>query len=153
MWREQAGTALLESAQQVLETMCFVAAGEVPRPAEPVPLPIAAQVEFRGYWKGRCTVEMPESCARVIAGNFTGALDPDRIDAASMIELLCEFTNMVCGRTVTRLQCPGLVDLAPPHLLWQWPAEELPSGMSSVERWLDTGEGIVHVAFETEAAP
>ena len=48
---------------------------------------------------------MPESCARMIAGNFTGTLDPDGVEAVIMIEMMCEFANMICGGTITRLQC------------------------------------------------
>lgn len=160
MWHEQAGTALSEAAREVLETMCFIDAGEVPDPMSPgaalVPPGIAAQVEFRGYWTGRCIVEMPETCARAITGNFTGVLDPDAVDAVNMIELICEFANMICGSTITRLRCPGIVTLAPPHLIRQWPGPEAAAGNpapnTSVERWLDTGEGVVRVAFETGAA-
>ena len=74
---EPAGTALSEAAREVLETMCFIDAGEVPDPMSPgaalVPPGIAAQVEFRGYWTGRCIVEMPETCARAISGEFHGS--------------------------------------------------------------------------------
>jgi hypothetical protein len=133
--------------------MCFVAAEEVPGPEpNPAVAQIAAQVEFRGYWTGRCMVETPESCARIITGNFTGELDPDRVAAGNMIELLCEFANIVCGATITRLQCPGIVTLAPPHLIYEWPTAGRPSETSAVERWLDTGDGVVRVGFETEAA-
>ena len=73
-----------------------------------------------------------------------------------MIELICEFANMICGSTITRLRCPGIVTLAPPHLIRQWPGPEAAAGNpapnTSVERWLDTGEGVVRVAFETGAA-
>jgi CheY-specific phosphatase CheX len=153
MWHEQAGAALADASREVLETMCFVAAEEVPGP-EPAPAvaQIAAQVEFRGHWTGRCMVEIPESCARIITGNFTGELDPDHVTAGNMIELLCEFANIVCGGTITRLQCPGIVTLAPPHLIYEWPTAERPSEISAVERWLDTGDGVVRVGFETEAA-
>jgi len=152
MWHEQAGAALADASREVLETMCFIAAGEVPGPSPPGAAPILAQVEFRGHWTGRCIVEMPESCARIITGNFTGELDPDRVEAGNMIELLCEFANIVCGGTITRLQCPGIVTLAPPHLIYEWPTAERPAETSAVERWLDTGDGVVRVGFETEAA-
>ena len=150
MPHEQAGAALSNAAIDVLEAMCFIAAEEVPGP-EPASAasPIAAQVEFGGYWTGRCIVEMPESCARLITGNFTGELHPDQIAPGNMIELLCEFANMVCGGTITRLQCPGIVTLAPPHLIYEWPAAERPAEISAVERWLDIGDGIVRVGFET----
>ena len=48
---EEAGAALSEAARQVLETMCFVDAGDVPDGAAlsaPAAATIAAQVEFRG---------------------------------------------------------------------------------------------------------
>jgi hypothetical protein len=175
MWHEQTGVALSEAAREVLESMCFMDAGEVPDPlpagaARPsgnpalveatatvdsgataegtatAPSTIAAQVEFRGYWSGRCIVEMTEVCARTITGNFTGVLDPDQVDAVNMIEFICEFANMICGGTITRLRCPGIVTLAPPHLIQRWPE---PAGHPAAERWLDTGEGVVRMAFET----
>ena len=151
MWHERAGAALSEAARNALEAMCFVASEEVPGPQPGFrAAPIAAQVDFRGRWTGRCIVEMPESCARIITGNFTGELDPGRVAAGHMIELLCEFANIVCGGTITRLNCPGIVTLAPPHLIYEWPTEERPAEISAVERWLDTGDGIIRVGFETD---
>jgi CheY-specific phosphatase CheX len=154
MQPDHAQPVLSEAARNVLETMCFVDSGELPGASsggpEPICLdPIGAQVEFRGHWTGRCIVEMPETCARMIAGNFMGLLDPNEVDAGSMIELLCEFVNMVCGSTITRLKCPGLVTLSPPHLISEWPSARLDQ---TFECWLDTGDGILHVGFETGEA-
>jgi CheY-specific phosphatase CheX len=151
MWHDQAGAALAESAQDVLETMCFIDAGEVPGAlGAPSSAPIVAQVEFAGYWTGRCIVEIPEACARLIAGNFTGALDPDQVEALNVTELLCELANMVCGSTITRLRCPGIVTLAHPHLIGEWPSLNRTSGSCAVECWLDTGDGVVRVGFEAQ---
>jgi Chemotaxis phosphatase CheX len=152
MWHEQASAALSAAALEVLESMCFVAAEQVPGPLPPSAEPIAAQVEFRGHWTGRCTVEMPEASARLITGNFIGSLDPGQTGIVAVTELLCEFVNMVCGSAITRMKCPGIVSLAPPHLIWDWPT----SGSSEIfnaECWLETGDGVVRVGFETEAEP
>ena len=146
MGPEHADTALAESAQQVLETMCFADSSPIQGPPEECAEPIAAQVEFRGHWTGRCIVEMPENCARELAGNFLGVLDASEVEAESMIELMCEFTNMICGSTITRLQCPGLVTLSSPHLVSEWPADSLEQ---TAECRLDVGNGVVRVAFET----
>jgi CheY-specific phosphatase CheX len=152
MWHELAGAALAEAARDVLETMCFVAAEEVPGPHPLVgSAPIVSQVEFGGYWTGRCMVEIPEACARLVAGNFTGVLDPDQVDALNVTELVCEFANMVCGSTITRLHCPGIVTLAHPHLIEEWPSLNRSPESFAVERWLDTGDGVVRVGLETQS--
>ena len=153
MLREHAGEALSDVGRDILEKMCFVSAEEVVQPPEGAQSLIAAEVEFRGFWIGRCAVQMPESCARMIAGNFIGILDPDEVEPTSMIELVCEFVNMVCGGTITRMDCGGFVTLAPPHLIWTWPYPSAASEMAPVERWLDTGGGIVRLGFEVEMAP
>jgi hypothetical protein len=69
-----------------------------------------------------------------------------------MIDLMCEFVNMVCGATISRMKCTGIVTLAPPHLIWEWPHPLERSQRPAVERWLDTGDGVVRVGFETEFA-
>jgi CheY-specific phosphatase CheX len=143
---ENAADALAAASSEVLELMFFISVEETP--CSPVELPILAQVEFRGQWTGRCLVEMPEIFARTMACNFTGGSDPDEVKAEIMIETICEFVNMVCGSTITRLRCPGIVALSPPHLIEEWPGVRA----ESAERWLDTGEGMVHVSFEAEAA-
>ncbi len=153
MLREQASAALSGAARDVLETMCFVAAEEVSGPLPCGAEPIAAQVEFRGHWTGRCTVEMPEACALFVTANFLGDLDPCRTGIAAVTELLCELVNMVCGSAITRLNCPGIVTLAPPHLLWEWPCPESSSANSNVECWLDTGDGTVRVGLDMDSPP
>ena len=141
--------ALSEAALQVLELMFFVSAEESSAPPAWDSTRIFAQVEFRGQWAGRCRVEMPESFARVMVGNFTGSLDPEEVHPETMIETICEFANMICGSTITRLGCPGIVTLSPPHLIEEWPSAK---GAAAAERWFDTGEGMLHVSFETEEA-
>jgi CheY-specific phosphatase CheX len=148
MWREQAGSALADAATEVLETMCFVATETVVSPVSTDAVPIASQVEFRGAWTGRCMVQMPEACARTLASNFVGISDPAEMQPSIMIEMLCEFANMVCGGTISRLKCPGLVALAPPHLIWAWPDATTNPQAVLFERYLDTGEGVVRVGFE-----
>src|SRR4029077_4948502 len=113
--------ALSRSAQEVLELMFFVAAEETAGPAVWDSSMMLAQGEFRGKWAGRCAVEMPESFARILSGNFSGTLDPSEVHPEIMIETICEFANMVCGSTITRLDCPGIVTLSPPHLIQAWP--------------------------------
>jgi len=145
--------ALRESAQQVLELMYFLSAEPAQRDAIPEHaaagiLEIFAQVEFQGVWKGRLIVAMPETLAFTMAGNFSGALDEPGVGAGIMIESICEFANMICGNTITRLGCPGIVTLSPPHLIEEWPEEQ----PLASERWLDTGEGLVRVSLELEAA-
>src|SRR5580698_6158296 len=139
---EETGLAVSEAARQVLETMCFMDAGEIPGNGPLAPssaASIGVQVEFQGYWTGRCVVEMPESCARTIAGNFMGTLDPDHVEAGVMIEMLCAFANMTCGGTITRLCCSGIVTLSPSHLICEWPEIQDAAANQSIERWLDTG--------------
>jgi CheY-specific phosphatase CheX len=149
MQAEHTMEALREAAQQVLERMFFVSAEEARAPqAEDSPA-ILAQVEFRGQWGGRCMVQMPESLARSMAGNFAGILDAAEVHPEILIETICEFVNMVCGSTITRLGCPGIVTLSAPHLIEEWPYPKPEA--DAAERWLDTGEGMLHVGFEAEA--
>jgi CheY-specific phosphatase CheX len=150
MQPEHAVQALHEASQSVLESMFFVSAEETGPPDEWENPMIFAQVEFRGQWAGRCIAQMPESLARTLAGNFAGLLDPEEVRAEIMIETVCEFVNMICGCTITRLGCSGIVALSPPHLIEEWPVEGA-NAQAPAERWLDTGEGTVHVSFETEA--
>jgi CheY-specific phosphatase CheX len=142
--------ALRDAACDILDLMFFVAAEEASASPPGSEAMILAQVEFQGLWAGRCTVEMPEALARTMAGNFTGILEPGEVHADLMIETICELANMICGGTITRMGCPGIVTLSPPHLIEKWPRPK--REVQASERWLDSGEGIVHLRFEAEAA-
>jgi hypothetical protein len=143
-----AGTALLQSALSVLEEMCFITAACTPAALMPSNS-LTVQVEFRGYWKGRCLMQISEGCGRILAANFAGTLDPLAVDMQTVTELLCEFVNILCGGTIARLDCPGITVLAPPHLLWEWPPS--PAEAPEVERWLDTGRDAIRLGFHALA--
>jgi len=146
---ERTAESLRAAAAEVFELMFFVASED----AAPVKswdrVMILAQVEFQGQWSGRCAVEMPESLARTITGNFTAAPDPEEVHVDVMIETMCELANMICGSTITRMRCPGIVTLSPPHLIEEWPRPKREA--HAAEQWLDAGEGLVHIRFEAEA--
>ena len=140
-----AGAALPKAALSVLEEMCFTTATATPAGQMPAGS-FTVQVEFRGYWTGRCLVQMPDGCARLLAANFHGTLDPGAVDMPTVTELLCEFVNMLCGGTIARMDCPGITVLGPPHLLWEWPAS--PGEAPEVERWLDAGGDAIRLGFQ-----
>lgn len=116
---EWTGAALVEAAQEILERMFFLSmeVAEQLRQAEPRGDVLAVEIRFHGERAGRLRLVVAELCARELAANFIGFLDPGQLRAGPVTEVLRELTNMVCGATLSRLAPQAVFDLDPPVLV------------------------------------
>ncbi len=67
-------------AREILETMFFASPEDA---AEPNPCPadlLTAELKFEGALSGWFSIQVEENCARAIAGNFSGVMDPERAE-------------------------------------------------------------------------
>ena len=145
MIKIQAEPALLgKTAREILETMFFVSPEDA---AEPHPCPadlLTAELKFEGALSGWFSIQIQENCARAIAGNFSGVMDPGELSADATAGVLCELANMVCGATLSRLDPAAIFKLGAPQLVAQIRAGE------GLNQWLSMDEGLIGLQLRWE---
>ncbi len=119
---EQVGPILAAAATEVLETMFFSIVEDVDRrtgagaTAAEEEHTETVELSFHGPHGGRFQVVFSAYGARAIAANFIGAMDPDQVTPEEVEQVLCEFANMVCGATLSRLAPLEIFNLETPRL-------------------------------------
>ena len=147
MIKIQPEPALLgEVARESLETMFFSLPEDS---AEPNPCPedlLTVELKFEGAISGWFSIQVQENCARAIAGNFAGVMDPSELNPETMAGVLCELANMVCGATLSRLDPDAIFNLGAPQL-----AVEACTG-EGLTQWLSVDEGLIglHLRWENQ---
>ncbi len=139
---EQLSEALASAAEQVLDTMFFMAVVSQSESAPDSALPVCACLEFRGEPWGSFGVNVSASAAQVIAANFLGD-EPDAVSEAQTGEVICELANMICGALLTRVHADNLFELTSPELQKAEAASAAASGATS--RTFDLGDGLLQV--------
>lgn len=133
---DQLQQIFLQSAGEVIETMCFVAVlGEDAGPAT-ADL-ISAELVFNGSPAGRFGVRVPPSTGRLIASNFLGK-DAEDITAAEVEQVVGELANMICGSVLSRLEAGARFELLHPVIV---PAGESTPHPEAIEYALELQEG------------
>lgn len=136
-----------QAAREILETMFFVTPEDA---LEPEPWPaglMTAELKFEGALSGSFSIHVQESCARAIAGNFAGVMDPDELKPDTLVGVLCELANMVCGATLSRLEPDSIFNLSSPHLVLEPCPHEYPGGPG---QWLRLEEGLIGLQLRLE---
>lgn len=135
-----------EVAREILETMFFSLPEDA---AEPNPCPedlLTAELKFEGALSGWFSIQVQEKCARTIAGNFSGLMDPSELSPEIMTGVLCELANMVCGATLSRLDPDAIFNLGAPQLVVEAGTRE------GLTQWLTMDEGLIglHLHWERQ---
>ncbi len=135
-----------EAAREVLETMFFALPEDA---AAPNPCPedlLTAELKFEGALSGWFSIQVQENCARAIAGNFAGVMDPSELSSETMTGVLCELANMVCGATLSRLDPDAIFKLGAPEIVPE------ASGSEGLNQWLSMDEGLIglHLRWENQ---
>lgn len=136
---------MAQVAREILETMFFVSPEDA---AEPNPYPadlLIVELKFEGALSGWFSIQVQETCARSIAGNFAGVMDSSELSPEAMTGVLCELANMVCGATLSRLDPDAIFNLGSPQLISpDRPAEGL-------IQWLRMDEGLIGLQLRWES--
>lgn len=106
---------LTDSSSEVLEAMCFVSVLgplESDFAGEDAP---AVRLEFRGPFNGEFGLRAPRLTARYMAANFLGEDDLSEGDLR-ILEVLGEFSNMICGAFLARMGGSGVFNLSHPEV-------------------------------------
>jgi hypothetical protein len=145
---EDTGEALAQAAQEILERMFFLTVDEVEEPPEGVSPErgLASGISFRGVHSGRLHLVVSHSCAGELAANFTGLADGRQLHRARVAEVLCEFTNMVCGATLSRLAPHAVFNLDAPGMLETAPVE----AGAALKRRLKCGDEWINLYWRWE---
>lgn len=141
-----AEAALAEAAQQVLETMFFVAPlGEVP-PGAPTPEPwVAARLTFRGEPSGAFAVSLSEAAARTMAANFLGVERERDLSSLEVSDVISELANMICGSVLSRLETESEFELGTPETVR---GPEDPHAGRTLVRSLELEHGFLTASME-----
>lgn len=142
-----AGATLAEAAQQVLQTMFFVAPmGEVPpgtpAPAEPWE---AARLTFRGEPSGAFAVSVSEAAARTMAANFLGIEREGDLSTLEVSDVVSELANMICGSVLSRLETESEFELGTPETVM---GPEDPHRGRTLVRSLELEHGFLTASME-----
>jgi CheY-specific phosphatase CheX len=128
----------LESASEVLETMCFV--GVLGENTEPeVSDLISAELVFNGVPSGHFGVQVPSSTGRLIASNFLGK-EAEDITEAEVEQVVGELANMICGSVLSRVEAGARFELLHPVIV---PAGEGTPHPAAVQYTLELEEGVM----------
>lgn len=112
---DQLGEIFLQSASEVLETMCFVGVlGE--NPEVPDLDPISAELAFHGNPSGHFGVQLSPETGKLVASNFLGK-DPGELTGADVEQVVGELANMICGSVLSRLEAGARFELGHPAIL------------------------------------
>ena len=105
---------LAPAVSDVLETMFF---SETFGPAQPGVCAgdLEAQVAFIGQTSGTVGVRISQASARCLAASFLGESECSLTDA-QVAQVVCELTNMLCGRIVSKMASQQCFDLGSPEL-------------------------------------
>jgi CheY-specific phosphatase CheX len=105
---------LCQTAQEVLETMFFIAVEGATEEA-PGPEPrLWFQLHFKGSPPGTFQLGLPAAAANEIASAFLGADSEDDLGEHEAENVLLELTNVICGNALSRLESDSTFDLEAP---------------------------------------
>lgn len=136
---------LAQTAREILETMFFVSPEDAAEPTSALNDLLIAELKFEGALSGWFRIQVQESCARAMAGNFCGVMDPGELSAEGVAGVLCELANMVCGATLSRLDPDAIFKLGSPQLGSQGGAGE------GMVQWLSTDDGLIGLQLRWES--
>lgn len=145
----QLGEIFLQSASEVLETMCFVGVlGENAATTEDDL--ISAELAFNGTPSGRFGVQMPPESGKLVASNFLGK-EAEELTEGDVEQVVGELANMICGSVLSRLEAGARFELLHPAIV---PSGQAIPHTTAIQYRFDLEEGAVILWMEVgEALP
>lgn len=140
------GTALLEGAKEIFETMIFIDIEESTEPEQKVEGDaLLGSITFKGDIEGCLTICCNVTCARIIAANMVGMDPSEEISEEEVCDAIGEVTNMVMGSVKSRIQDnTGELQVSiPTVVLGQKLANSLGDGTSRILLKVDTEDEYV----------
>jgi chemotaxis protein CheY-P-specific phosphatase CheC len=135
---------LMQSAAEVLESMCFTGvSGNLEAPTFFDPHWVAVKLHFSGQPSGYFGLCSPLSTSRTLASNFLGEDDASINDARAM-EVLCELSNMMCGSFLSQMGSSNVFDLSQPE------SDPVPAAESTARQSLQLDDGHICVWMNLE---
>ena len=136
---DQLQQAFVQSASEVLETMCFVGVLRETSELESAEDLISAELIFNGHPSGRFGLQAPPSTGRTISSNFLGK-EPEEITEAEIEQVVGELANMICGSVLSRVELGARFELLHPTIIRAGEGIPHPGAISSI---LELEEGVI----------
>ena len=109
---------ILKSFEEILERMVFLYFEEADANARvPGDLPYTTEISFDGLFSGSLKLSFSSETGDEIARNLLGIRPEDVLPDGGAEDAICEFTNMVMGRTMALLDPIQDFNLGIPKLL------------------------------------
>lgn len=137
---DQLQRVFLESASEVLETMCFVAVLGDQKEAVHADL-VSAELTFKGDPSGRFGVQVPAATGSIIASNFLGK-EAEDVTGAEVEQVVGELANMICGSVLSRIEGAARFELSHPVIV---PAGESTPYPQAIRSTLELEEGFINI--------
>jgi CheY-specific phosphatase CheX len=138
---------LCRTAQEVLETMFFIAVEGAVAKAPVVGPQLWFQVHFRGSPSGTLQLGLPAAAAGAIATSFLGVASQDDLAGHQAENVLLELTNVICGNALSRLESDSSFDLEAPVPIPD-PGPVSPGGATRCLVQMDLGTMELRLALE-----
>ena len=109
---------LMQSFEEILDKMAYLYFEEPDEDAPPVEkFDFVTQITFAGVISGALNVFFTRGSAEEIARNLVGIRDAEELFDGTVEDAVCEFTNMVMGRTMTTLDPNHRFDMEVPKIV------------------------------------
>lgn len=126
---------LMQAFEEILDKMAYLyfeqPEEEADEEAEEPNFEFMTLITFEGAISGSLNLFFTRSSAEVIARNLVGIRDGDDLFDGTMEDAVCEFTNMVMGRTMTTLDPDHRFEMAVPKIVKD--ATPAPDGTASLD--------------------
>ena len=109
---------LMQAFEEILDKMAYLYFEEPEEDQEePQKFDLVTYITFNGVISGVLNVLFMRISAEEIARNLVGIRDGDELYEGTVEDAVCEFTNMVMGRTMTTLDKKNRFEMAVPKIV------------------------------------
>lgn len=120
---------IMEAFEEILERMAFLyfeESEDISDANDMNQYDYITEVSFNGILTGKFNLFINENQGELIARNLLGIRDEDVLIDGTVKDAICEFTNMIVGRTMTLINASGKFELGVPFITenFQYPPVE-----------------------------
>jgi len=118
-------STLMHSFEEILDKMAFLFFEEGQPDTPPEQFDYISHVDFKGVINGTLHLFFTHATGEELARNLIGIRDDDELYKGTVEDAVCEFTNMIMGRTMTELNPDERFELTVPVIVQEpsWPGD------------------------------
>lgn len=110
---------MMEAFDEILERMAFLYFEELEDPSDTddsYQYDYVTEISFSGILTGKFNLFSSKKLGDIIARNLLGIRDGDDLLKGTVEDAICEFTNMIMGRTMSLINSSGSFELGIPFM-------------------------------------